>query len=147
MGADETFSRDTDDPDVIHRELLRLSAKLAGRLRTGALVGRTITLRVRFADFTTITRSHTLRDSTDVAVEIHATATRLFDALGLQRARLRLVGVRVEGLRTAAGSSRQLELGAREHGWAEAERAVDKAVARFGSNAISPAALIGVPRP
>jgi len=147
MGADETFSRDTDDPDVIHRELLRLSAKLAGRLRTGALVGRTITLRVRFADFTTITRSHTLRDSTDVAVEIYTTATRLFDALGLQRARLRLVGVRVEGLRTAAGSSRQLELGAREHGWAEAERAVDKAVARFGSNAISPAALIGVPRP
>ena len=147
MGADETFSRDTDDPEVIRRELLRLSAKLAGRLRAGAVVGRTVTLRVRFADFTTITRSRTLSDPTDVAVEIYRTGSQLFDALGLQRARLRLVGIRVEGLRPARDSYRQLELGARQHGWAEAERAIDRAVTRFGSQVVAPAALIGNTRP
>jgi len=147
MGADETFSRDTGDREVIRRELLRLSAKLAGRLRAGAVVGRTVTLRVRFADFTTITRSRTLGDTTDVAVEIYRTASQLFDALRLQRARLRLVGVRVEGLRPAADSYRQLELGARQHGWAEAERAIDQAVSRFGSHVVAPAALIGTTRP
>ncbi len=147
MGADETFSRDTDDPEVIRRELLRLSAKLAGRLRAGAVVGRTVTLRVRFADFTTITRSRTLSDPTDVAVEIYRTGSQLFDALGLQRARLRLVGIRVEGLRPARDSYRQLELGARQHGWAEAERAIDRAVTRFGSQVVAPAALIGKTRP
>ncbi len=147
MGADETFSRDTDDPEVIRRELLRLSAKLAGRLRAGAVVGRTVTLRVRFADFTTITRSRTLSDPTDVTVEIYRTGSQLFDALGLQRARLRLVGIRVEGLRPARDSYRQLELGARQHGWAEAERAIDRAVTRFGSQVVAPAALIGNTRP
>ena len=98
MGSDETFGRDTDDRSVVLRELLRLSAKVTGRMRTAGVAGRTVTLKVRFADFTTITRSRTLRDATDVTREIHATATALFDALGLQRARIRLVGVRVEGL-------------------------------------------------
>jgi DNA polymerase-4 len=147
MGADETFSRDTDDPEVIRRELLRLSTKLAGRLRAAEVVGRTITLRVRFADFTTITRSRTVRDPTDVAVEIYATAESLFAGLGLQRARLRLVGVRVEGLRPARDSYRQLELGERSRGWSDAERAVDRAVTRFGAHAVAPAALIGSSRP
>src|SRR3954468_13481287 len=70
IGAEETFARDVDDPDVVRRELLRLSERTAGRLREAGLVGRTITLKVRFADFTTITRSRTLRDATDVAQEI-----------------------------------------------------------------------------
>jgi len=147
MGADETFSRDTDDPDVIRRELLRLSAKLGRRLRAARVVGRTVTIRVRFADFTTITRSRTLADPTDVAVEIYHVAARLFAALGLQRARLRLVGVRVEGLRPAAQSYRQLELGARSHGWPDAERAVDRAITRFGRRAVAPAVLVGSTRP
>src|SRR3546814_9253307 len=55
MGADETFARDTDDREVILREVLRPSAKVATRLRVAGVAGRTITLRVRFADFTTIT--------------------------------------------------------------------------------------------
>jgi len=147
MGTDETFARDTDNPEVIRRELLRLSAKLAARLRRAGVVGRTVTVRVRFSDFTTITRSRTLRDPTDMAVEIYATATELFAGLGLQRARLRLVGVRVEGLRPVEDSYRQLELGARRHGWSDAERAVDRAATRFGSHAVVPAALVGNRRP
>ena len=98
MGADETFGRDTDDREVVLREVLRLSAKVAGRMRTAQVAGRTVTLKVRFADFTTITRSRTLGEATDVTQEIYRTAADLFTALGLQRARIRLVGVRVEGL-------------------------------------------------
>ncbi|SED32229.1 DNA polymerase-4 [Nocardioides exalbidus] len=142
MGADETFSRDTDDREVIVRELLRLSARVAGRMRSAGVAGRTITLKVRFADFTTITRSRTMPEATDVTVEIHRAVTRLFDALGLQRARLRLVGVRVEGLVPRSTVHRQLVLGEPEHGWAEADRAVDLATRRFGSAAVRPASLV-----
>jgi DNA polymerase IV len=142
IGADETFGRDTDDPEVVKRELLRLSAKVAARMRTASVSGRTVTLRVRFSDFTTITRSRTLGGPTAVTPEIYATAADLFTRLGLQRARIRLVGVRVEGLLDSETVTRQLQLGERQHGWEDAERAVDKAVARFGATAVRPATLL-----
>ena len=142
IGADETFARDTDDREAILREVLRLSAKVASRMRTAQVAGRTVTLKVRFADFTTITRSRTLPEATDVTREIHQTATRLYDALGLQRARVRLVGVRVEGLMPRSVVQRQLVLGEREHGWSDADRAVDQATRRFGSAAVRPATLL-----
>src|SRR5688572_30467937 len=142
MGADETFARDTDDRDVIVRELLRLSARVAGRMRAAGVAGRTTTLKVRFADFTTITRSRTMPEATDVTVEVHRAVTRLYDALGLQRARLRLVGVRVEGLVPRSTVHRQLVLGEPQHGWAEADRAVDRATRRFGAAAVRPASLV-----
>ena len=141
MGADETFARDTDDREVVVRELLRLSARVAGRMRSAGVTGRTITLKVRFADFTTITRSRTLPEATDVTVEIHRAVTHLYDALGLQRARLRLVGVRVEKLVPRATVHRQLVLGEPERGWAEADRAVDRATRRFGASAVRPGSL------
>ncbi len=147
IGSDETFGRDTDDPDVVRRELLRLSTKVAGRARAAGVVGRTVTLKVRFADFTTITRARTLPDPTDLGVEIHATAVDLFDRLGLKRARIRLVGVRVEGLRPVGSAHRQLVLGARAQGWSEAERAVDTALLRFGSTAVRPASLLSAQPP
>ncbi|HEY6933480.1 MAG TPA: DNA polymerase IV [Marmoricola sp.] len=147
MGSDETFGRDTDDPAVVCRELLRLSTKVTARMRTAGVAGRTVTLRVRFADFTTITRSRTLPEATDVTTEVYAAATRLFRGLGLQRARIRLVGVRVEGLVPRSQVQRQLELGAREHGWEDADRAVDRAALRFGKGAVRPATLIGGGRP
>ena len=142
MGADETFARDTDDRDVIGRELLRLSHRVTGRMRAAGVAGRTVTIRIRFADFTTITRSRTLSEATDVTVEIYRTATHLYDALGLQRARLRLVGVRVEGLVARTSVQRQLVLGEPEHGWADADRAVDRATRRFGTAAVRPASLL-----
>ena len=142
MGADETFARDTDDRDVVVRELLRLSARVAGRMRSAQVAGRTVTLKVRFSDFTTITRSRTLAEATDVTVEIHRVVTRLYDALGLQRARLRMVGVRVEGLVPRSRVHHQLALGEPERGWAEADRAVDRATRRFGAAAVRPASLV-----
>jgi len=146
-GADETFGRDVDDPVVVLRELLRLSARLSARMRAKNSCGRTVTLKVRFHDFTTITRSRTLRDATNVTAEIYATAADLYTALGLERARIRLVGVRVEGLVDVGSVSRQMVLGEREHGWTDAERAVDRAVGRFGKGAVRPATLIATSRP
>ena len=142
VGAEETFSVDVDDPVVVHRELLRLSERTAGRLRAAGQMGRTVSIKVRFADFTTITRSRTLGEHTDVGRVVYETALALYDALGLERARLRLVGVRVEGIADAAGQPRQLVLGARDSGWREAEQAVDKASRRFGAGVVRPAALV-----
>jgi DNA polymerase-4 len=142
IGAEETFARDVDDHEVVLRELLRLSEKVAGRLRAAQAVGRTVVLKVRFADFTTITRSRTLREHTDVGQLVYATARDLFAALGLDRARIRLVGVRVEGLVDVTEGHRQLALGERAQGRREAEQAADRALARFGPGAVRPASLV-----
>ena len=142
IGADETFSYDVDDPAYIHRELLKLSDRTAARVRAAGMVGRTITVKVRFSDFTTITRSRTLRDPTDVSRDIFATALALYDGLGLQRVRLRLVGVRMTGLMDSAEAPIQGMLDEPEHGWRDADRAVDRAGARFGAGAVRPASLV-----
>jgi DNA polymerase-4 len=142
IGAEETFPSDVDDPSVVARELLRLSERTAARLRATDQVGRTVSIKIRFADFTTITRARTLPEATDVGRTVYETAISLYQALGLERARLRLVGVRVEGIKPAASQPHQLLLGERESGWREAEQAVDKAALRFGAGAVRPAALV-----
>lgn len=147
MGADETFGHDIDDPQILLREILRLSAKVAGRMRAANLTGRTVALRVRFADFTTITRSRTLGEPTDVTAEIYACAAATFASVDRGRRRIRLVGVRVEGLRPRGRMERQLVLGERPLGWPEADRAVDRAVTRFGRAAVVPASLLAGGRP
>jgi DNA polymerase-4 len=141
-GAEETFSTDIDDPVVIHRELLHLAERTAGRLRATGTLARTVSIKVRFADFATITRSRTLGVPTDVGQELYDTARALYDALGLDRARIRLVGVRAERLIDAGTASQQLELGAREHGRRAAELAADRAARRFGAGAVRPATLL-----
>lgn len=143
MGAQETFGRDTDDRELVLREVLMLTAKVTARLRAASVAGRTVTITVRFADFTTITRSRTLAEATDVTQEVYAAAVRLYDGLGLQRARIRLVGVRVEGLVARDRVERQGVLGERDRGWSDADRAVDRAARRFGSAAVGPASLLG----
>ncbi|HYN68221.1 MAG TPA: DNA polymerase IV [Ornithinibacter sp.] len=142
IGSDQTFDYDIDDAAEISRRLLALSERTAGRLRAAGLTGRTVTLRVRFSDFTTITRSRTLREPTDSGRAIHEAAVGLFDALGLQRARIRLVGVRLEKLVEAAHAPIQGVIGEPEHGWRDADKAVDRARSRFGSGSVRPASLI-----
>ncbi|NRQ34201.1 DNA polymerase IV [Nonomuraea sp. NN258] len=142
IGNEETFAADVDDPEVIKRELLRLSERVAARMRKAGHVGRTVSVKLRRADFSTINRSRTLREPTDVAQEIYATACELYEAAGLERVRLRLVGVRMENLRPAEEAVRQLTLGERETGWREAEQAMDKAIRRFGPDAVLPASLV-----
>jgi DNA polymerase-4 len=143
IGAEETFAEDIDDPELIRRELLRLSGRTAQGLRTGGYAARTIVVKLRLADFKTITRSRTLPEPTDVAQQIYATACALHAGSGLgARARLRLVGVRATGLVPAAGAETQLALGERPQSWRAAERAVDRIATRFGAGAVRPAALV-----
>ena len=132
---------------MIRRELLRLAEKTAARLRAAGQAGRTVSLKVRFADFSTVTRSRTLPAPTDAGHEVYATACALYDGLELDRPRIRLVGVRVEGIAAAGETARQLELGAPERGWREADRAVDRAIDRFGSGAVRPATLVSPTTP
>lgn len=142
MGAQETFGRDSADRGFVLRQLLRLSARVTARMRAAGKVGRTVAITVRHADFRTVNRSRTLPEPTDVTQDVYRTAVALYDALGVHRQRLRLVGVRVEGLVPRAGVHHQLELGEADHGWADADRAVDRAAARFGAAAVGPASLL-----
>ncbi|MDQ3403313.1 MAG: DNA polymerase IV [Actinomycetota bacterium] len=140
IGAEETFDVDHFDRDILKRELLRLSERTSGTLRSRGLLGRTVSIKVRFADFTTITRSRTLAVGIDVTQEIYRTACALLDDHTPPGA-VRLIGVRVEQL--AVAGSEQLLLDAPEQGWRQAEQAADRARSKFGSAAIRPAALLG----
>ena len=142
IGNEVTFAQDIAEREAIRRELLRLSEKVSARLRSQGYLGRTIGLKLRFADFTTINRSKTLHSGTDVGQEIYATVAGLYDALGLAGSMIRLVGVRVEGLQAAQHTPQQLLLDAPTQGWREAEQAVDRATARFGLGAVRPARLL-----
>ena len=143
IGAEETFAADIDDPERIRRELLKLSGRTAHSLRAGGYAARTVSVKLRLASFKTMTRSRTLTYPTDVAREIYATVCALYESAGLDDgARLRLVGVRVSGLVTAAAANAQLTFDDRPVGWREAERAVDKIASRFGASAVRPAALV-----
>ena len=143
IGAEETFATDIGDPDVIRRELLRLAGRTARGLRSSGYVARTISVKLRRADFSTITRSRTLSEPTDVAQKIYATACELYAASGLDRGvLLRLVGVRVAGLSPASTAGTQLALGERADAWRQAEGTMDKITRRFGSGALRPGSLV-----
>jgi DNA polymerase-4 len=142
IGAEMTFDTDVVDRTVIRRSLLALAEKTGARLRAGGHVGRTIAIKVRMADFRTVSRSRTMPTATDVAREIFETSWALFEALGTGE-QIRLIGVRVEGLAAAATASRQLTLGEPERGWREAEAAADAVAARFGRSVVGPASLLG----
>jgi DNA polymerase IV len=140
VGAETTFETDVNDEDLIRRTMLGLATRIGARLRHGHQAGRTVAIKVRMADFRTLSRSRTLPAATDVAREIFDVAWALVQALR-PGDRIRLVGVRVEGLATGE-EPRQLELGGRSHGWRDAERAADAAAARFGSSIVGPASLL-----
>ncbi|HUA28318.1 MAG TPA: DNA polymerase IV [Streptosporangiaceae bacterium] len=143
IGAEETFAADIADPELIRRELLRLSGRTARGLRGAGCSARTIVVKLRLANFKTITRSRTLPDPTDVARQIYAVACELYAAAGLDAgARLRLVGVRANGLVPVSTAATQLAFDERPVSWRAAERAVDRIAGRFGADAVRPAALV-----
>jgi DNA polymerase-4 len=143
IGAEETFATDVADPVVIRRELLRLSERTAQGLRAGGSVARTVVVKLRLANFKTITRSKTLPEPTDVAQKIYATACALYAGSGLDTsARLRLVGVRATGLLPTGTTATQLAFGEQPAAWRDAEQAVDKIAGRFGTGTVRPAALV-----
>jgi DNA polymerase-4 len=138
--AAETFAQDIDDPEEILQEFLRLTEKAAARLRENDFYTKTISIKVRFADFSTISRSKTLPLPIDSTHDIYEVAKSLYLALNLDRARLRLVGISLDNLSEAAPE--QLLLGAREKGWREADTAIDRAKLRFGGGSVRPGRLI-----
>ncbi|HWB66912.1 MAG TPA: DNA polymerase IV [Mycobacteriales bacterium] len=146
IGAEETFARDLRDGDDIRRELLRLSERVAARLRRHRLAGRTVSVKIRFSDFTTINRSKSLPAPSDTAAVIYDVACRLYAAAGCDGAPLRLVGVRLEGLVDAGETPQQLSLGSDDE-WRQAELAVDRAAARYGPGAVRRGTLVDPDRP
>jgi DNA polymerase IV len=143
VGAEETFEVDVSDPVVVRRELLRLSRRTTRALRSSGYATRTVVVKLRKADFTTITRSKTLPEATSETQRIYATACALYEASGLSgQARLRLVGVRATGLVPAGSAATQLALGERGASWRDAESALDRITGRFGPDAVRPATLV-----
>jgi DNA polymerase-4 len=140
ISAAETFSTDLDNPIEILQEFLRMTEKATARLREKGLFAKTISIKVRFADFSTINRSKTLPLAIDSTHEVYEVVKALYLALKIDRARLRLVGVALENLQE--DSPEQLVLGAREKGWRDAEGAIDRAKARFGRGRVRPGRLI-----
>ncbi|MGZ4126755.1 MAG: DNA polymerase IV [Actinomycetota bacterium] len=145
VSAEQTFERDLDAPEHIRREILRLSDRVSARLRKAGLSARTVTIKVRFSDFKTVTRSRTLPAPTDVAARIYAAARDLYVSLRLFRPRIRLLGVAASGLIAGRGPE-QLRIGERPDRWGEADRAVDRLRQRFGVEAVERAA-VSEPRP
>ena len=140
ISAAETFDRDIDDPEIVAKEILRMCERASSRMRERSLFAKTITLKVRFADFTTINRSKTLPLPIDTTHEIYEVAKALYEALSIERARIRLVGVSLENLHT--DTHEQLVLGARESSWRELQGGIDAAKARFGGNSVRTGRLI-----
>ena len=142
ISAVETFDADTEDQEIVLRELLRLTEKATYRMREKNFSARTISIKVRFADFKTITRSKTVPLAISATHEVYEVVKTLFIALKLDRARIRLVGVSLDGLEDGIDGTEQLVLGERENGWRQATAAIDKASARFGQGSVRPARLL-----
>jgi DNA polymerase-4 len=143
VGSEETFAADLDATDDILRELLRLSDRTATRLRSKGLCGRTAVVKIRFSNFTTITRSKTLPYEVDTAPEIYSLVRSLYLKLDPERPRIRLLGVAVTGL-SPGPPARQLDLLAdiSRPGWGEASSAIDAIRDRWGDRAVGPATLL-----
>jgi DNA polymerase-4 len=139
VSNEETFDRDLDDDEEILRELLALSGKVAGRLRLDGYRARTVSLKARLANFTTLTRSRTQPDPTDLAADLYRTVAELYRSLPGTGRRIRLLGVQAAGL--VAGGTEQLAL-LRSERWGDVERTVDRIERRFGSGATKPATLL-----
>jgi DNA polymerase-4 len=143
IGSENTFSYDLDDTEEILREILRLSDRTASRLRAKGMCGRTVTLKVRYANFATITRSRTTGAELDTPAEIYALAGELYRKLDPERPRIRLLGVTVSGLAPGPARRQLGLLDERALGWPEVSAAVDSIRDRWGDDAVAPATLMG----
>ncbi len=149
IGHEETFSRDLTDRVEIERELLRLVDSVAARLRAAEVRARTITLKARYPDFTTLTRAHTVALPTDASTTIAAAVRELLHQVDLARG-LRLVGVHCSNLVSAndpvqgvlaldvMDPARDAQVERR----AQVERTMDSVRRRFGHDALRSATLL-----
>ena len=140
VSVEETFAVDLAGKQALETELLRLADRLAARLRAASAAARTVCLKVRFADFTTISRSQTLSGAVDTAQDLYHAAGELLDRAEVGRRRVRLLGLGGENLE-ATVAPRQLGLEPRP--WGEVEAAMGRVRQRFGRDAVRRARLVG----
>lgn len=140
VGHEETFDRDIDDRDLLRSELLRLADRVGARLRTSGWRAGAVAIKIRFADFTTVSRTVSLSEPTDVGQRIGETAIALFAQIE-RRDPVRLVGVRAERLRPAGTSA--IALWDDDEDQRRLEGTLDDARARFGVGMITRARHVG----
>jgi len=135
-----TFARDVADPDLLRQVLLGLSEKVARSLRRQEAEARTITLKLRYSDFTTLTRSQTLPQPTVLGAVIHRVAWRLLLRAWDRDRPVRLVGVGVGNLKV---EGRQLSfLAGPEQQQRELADVLDRLRDRYGEDVVRPATLL-----
>jgi DNA polymerase IV len=142
IGHEETFQRDHHRRETLDRELVAFCDAVASRLRAGGLVGRTVQLKVKFGDFRTITRSHTLEVGVDDAPALLQCSRALLDQVDPTPG-VRLLGLSVSGLSSPGSRQLTLDDAVDGPGWEVASRAIDEIRERFGSRAIGPATVTG----
>ncbi len=140
MGAEETFDTDHRDLELLHATLRGQAERVARALRAEGYAGRAVTLKLRFADFSTITRTHST-DPTDDGLCIYREARVLLDRVRLEQP-VRLIGLSVSGLGPAARGQLSL-LAPDPERQARLAAALDRLAARFGGDAVRPASLLG----
>ena len=140
VGHEETFDRDIDDRELLRSELLRLADRVGARLRSSGWHAGAVAIKIRFADFHTVSRSLSLREATDVGQRIGETAVALFDQIDRSDP-VRLVGVRAERLREAGLGA--IALWDEDEEQRRLEGMLDDARAKFGVGTITRARHIG----
>ncbi|MFD0152481.1 DNA polymerase Y family protein [Streptomyces sp. NPDC055721] len=139
--AERSFPHDEIDRTEHRKALLALAGELGARLRTEGQVCRSLALTVRYADRSTTTRSRTLPEATAHSAALGSLAYALHDSLGLQRARVRGITLRAEGLTGAEGAAYQLSLDPADEKARRIEAVADRARAKFGPRAVLPGSL------
>lgn len=140
VSVEETYDTDISDDARLRLELRRLSDRLGPRLRRAGLAGRTLTLKVRTADFQTVTRSLTRPQPTNSDRDLFLTACDLLAESGRVGRRIRLLGIAVSGL-VETGEAVQLAV-TDDPRWGEVDATVDAIRQRFGRHAVRPAGLL-----
>lgn len=150
ISADRTLDEDLTAEDDVRHELLRLAEEVGSRVRARGFAARTVGIKIRFADFRTVTRVRTLPSWTNSTGAIYDTAIELYRSLGLDRPRIRLVGVKCESLRPTESVAEQLTLDLMAErpdapSRTGADQVADAARARFGAAAVQPGTLLAAP--
>lgn len=140
IGHEETFHHDIDDDAVLHTELRRLADRVASRLRAGGVEASVVAVKVRTSDFTTLSRSQTLAEPTDVGHRLGVAAIDLYGRVE-RTLPVRLIGVRAERLAARGGGA--LALWDDDADWRRIDEALDGAHLRFGSAAVTRASTLG----
>lgn len=136
ISHEHTYSEDTADPGRLEATLAKLSEMVGRRLRENGLHSRTVQLKLRYEDFSTITRAHSLDHATQLDHEIFDTARALFRRNWKPGAKVRLLGVQTTSLSAIEGQLNLLD-DAKTTKWRDALRAVDGLRDRYGESAVS----------